>query len=463
MFQIQDSFIAYDKNKQPYSFTVERHTETDNFHAGVIEEGFSLKSVGNRHILNTPKFHTGTFFAEFKATFLKEFDPEFLLLFHYQEEVRKGEGIRIRCRLDGLLEMELVSVEGSSIVVQAQKSFTDFYLSEESFLPLTLEIREDRISCCVDTKEAVFSILSGAGRLAIERSNFIGELILKKIAFESRDEFQSRIIIPQVTAEIPLINGGDIPYTLTWQLEEVEGEFYLRCALDGGTKTRPVNREDRMGQYATELDWMETPYVGIRNFGQDHIYNISEGMNCFVDPNIFWDCLKEYFNDTELPIRVCYKVNVPVIDEQAEIIFEDANGEIDTLFEEDLPYDLNAEVIELDDTGYGMWYLDSLDHLERYIGKKICFTAMVLLPDGFQKGYFVPGRMAMTCCADDMAFLGFACKWDGAGNLQQRDWVKVTAEVRKEYWEDYKGEGPVLYATKVEQVKAPKKEIIDFT
>jgi len=158
-----------------------------------------------------------------------------------------------------------------------------------------------------------------------------------------------------------------------------------------------------------------------------------------------------------------YKRNVKAINQQAEIIFEDANGEIDTLFEEDLPYDLNAEVIELDDTGYGMWYLDSLDHLERYIGKKICFTAMVLLPDGFQKGYFVPGRMAMTCCADDMAFLGFACKWDGAGNLQQRDWVKVTAEVRKEYWEDYKGEGPVLYATKVEQVKAPKKEIIDFT
>lgn len=157
-----------------------------------------------------------------------------------------------------------------------------------------------------------------------------------------------------------------------------------------------------------------------------------------------------------------YKRNVKAINQQAEIIFEDSNGEIDTLFEEDLPYDLKAELLELDDTGYGIWYLDALDHLERYIGKKISFTAMVLLPEGFQQGYFVPGRMAMTCCADDMAFLGFACKYDQAAGLKQKAWVKVTAEVHKEYWEDYKGEGPVLYAVKVEPTKAPKNEIISF-
>ncbi len=157
-----------------------------------------------------------------------------------------------------------------------------------------------------------------------------------------------------------------------------------------------------------------------------------------------------------------YKRNVKAINQQAEIIFEDSNGEIDTLFEEDLPYDLKADLLELDDTGYGIWYLDALDHLDRYVGKKINFTAMVLLPEGFKQGYFVPGRMAMTCCADDMAFLGFACKYDQAAGLKQKDWVKVTAEVHKEYWEDYKGEGPVLYAVKVEPTKAPKNEIISF-
>ncbi len=157
-----------------------------------------------------------------------------------------------------------------------------------------------------------------------------------------------------------------------------------------------------------------------------------------------------------------YKRNVKAINQQAEIIFEDSNGEIDTLFEEDLPYDLNSELLELDDLGYGIWYLDTLDHPDRYIGKTVRFTAMVLLPDGFPEGYFVPGRMAMTCCADDMAFLGFACRYEKASSLKQRSWVQVTAKVGKEYWEDYKGEGPVLSAVCVETAKTPANEVISF-
>ncbi len=157
-----------------------------------------------------------------------------------------------------------------------------------------------------------------------------------------------------------------------------------------------------------------------------------------------------------------YKRNIKAVNPNADVIFEDANGEIDTIFEEDLPFDLNAPVIELDNTGYGIWYLDSLDHLERYIGKTIKFKAMVLIPEGFQKNYFVPGRMAMTCCADDMAFLGFACEYEGASALKQKEWVEVTASITKEYWEDYKGEGPILHAISVVKTKAPKDEIINF-
>ena len=158
-----------------------------------------------------------------------------------------------------------------------------------------------------------------------------------------------------------------------------------------------------------------------------------------------------------------YKRNVKAVNPSADVIFEDSNGEIDEIFEEDLPYDLNQDVIELDNNGYGIWYLDSMDHLERYVGKKLRFLAMVLKPDNFPKDHFVPGRMAMTCCAEDMAFLGYACEYDGAGTLKQGDWVKVTATVSKEYWEDYKGEGPMLHAVSVEAAKAPKVPVISFT
>ena len=158
-----------------------------------------------------------------------------------------------------------------------------------------------------------------------------------------------------------------------------------------------------------------------------------------------------------------YKRNVKAINQKADIIFEDAQGEINQIFEDDLPYSLDDSIIELDNEGYGIWYLDSLDNLDRYIGKTIQFVAMVLKPAEFPKNYFVPGRMAMTCCAEDMAFLGFACEYDKADKLSDRQWVKVTARVAKEYFADYGGEGPVLKAVSVEQTKEPKERIISFT
>ncbi len=157
-----------------------------------------------------------------------------------------------------------------------------------------------------------------------------------------------------------------------------------------------------------------------------------------------------------------YKRNIKAVNPRAEVIFEDANGEITDILEDDLPYDLTQDVLKLDDFGYGIWYLDSMDHMERYVGKTIEFLAMVLKPEGFPKGYFVPGRMAMTCCADDMAFLGYACEYAEADKLKQKDWVRVKASVTKEYREECQGEGPVLHAVSVEKAKAPKNEIISF-
>ena len=157
-----------------------------------------------------------------------------------------------------------------------------------------------------------------------------------------------------------------------------------------------------------------------------------------------------------------YRRNVKAINPRADIVFEDSQGEVNQIFEDELPYNLNDPVISLNNEGYGIWYLDTMDNLERYEGKTVQFVGMVLKPADFPQGYFVPGRMAMTCCADDMAFLGYACEYEGASVLKDRQWVKVTAKVEKEYFADYGGEGPVLKAVSVEQTRAPKEEIISF-
>ena len=157
-----------------------------------------------------------------------------------------------------------------------------------------------------------------------------------------------------------------------------------------------------------------------------------------------------------------YKRNIKAINQKADIVFETSEGEVDEIMEDDLPYCLDDEIIALDNQGFGIWYLDSLDHLERYGGKKVKFTAMVLKPKNFPKGFFVPGRMAMTCCAEDMAFLGFACAYGDTDSLEEKQWVEVTAVVKQEYFADYNGEGPVLNAISVKKTTAPEEEIISF-
>lgn len=158
-----------------------------------------------------------------------------------------------------------------------------------------------------------------------------------------------------------------------------------------------------------------------------------------------------------------YKRNVKAVNAAAEIVFEDSEGEINVSLDEELPYDINADVIELDNAGYGSWYIDIMDNMERYDGKTIEYVGMVAKPMDMAVDFFVPGRMAMTCCAQDMAFLGFACKWKGAKDLPEKAFVKVNATIHIEDFHAYQGQGPVLYANSVQICKEPKEPVIDFS
>ena len=93
-----------------------------------------------------------------------------------------------------------------------------------------------------------------------------------------------------------------------------------------------------------------------------------------------------------------------------EILFEDEEGELTDIFEDEVPYDLKADVIEIEDMDYGIFYVDMRDHPERYQGRTVKFKGMVLKSRDVGANFFVPGRMAMTCCADDTTFIGYVCQ-----------------------------------------------------
>lgn len=123
---------------------------------------------------------------------------------------------------------------------------------------------------------------------------------------------------------------------------------------------------------------------------------------------------------------------------------------------------MENEKIVLDDTTYAIWYLDAMEKAERYVGKTIEFTGMVMHGEEYPTGWFIPGRIAMVCCEEDVAFLGYPCRWDGENTMRDQQWVRVTARFALEDWFEYEGQGPVLYAETIERVEAPEQLVINI-
>lgn len=157
-----------------------------------------------------------------------------------------------------------------------------------------------------------------------------------------------------------------------------------------------------------------------------------------------------------------YRRNVKVVNQSAEIIFETEDGEIDNIFEEEMPYDLDAPVVEIEDMDYGIWYVDMMEHPEKYLKKTIQYKARVLKPRDFVAKDFVAGRMAMTCCADDTTFLGYICRSPYTPKLQAGQWVKIRGIVGYEYSPAYRRKGPVIKAEYVEVTEPPQEEMVYF-
>ncbi|MCD8082552.1 MAG: GTPase [Clostridiales bacterium] len=205
-------------------------------------------------------------------------------------------------------------------------------------------------------------------------------------------------------------------------------------------------------ELALPADWTIYQQITIVNMSTFEIYikNMKSLFKAMVKGSELIICNRcDGIEDLERYKRMLKSMNT-----RCDIIFEDENGEIDEINEEDLPYDMKADVIEIRPEDYGIWYIDCMDKPDRYKGRVVEFTGMVLKSNRFPKNYFVPGRMAMTCCAQDMTFLGYVCKAKEARNLETRQWVKVRARVEIEYWQDYNGEGPVLYAEEVKPAEA---------
>lgn len=151
------------------------------------------------------------------------------------------------------------------------------------------------------------------------------------------------------------------------------------------------------------------------------------------------------------------------ISRKADIAYEYEDGSVayDDI-EDPLPFDINANIIEIADRDYAIWYRDMTEELPKYNGKTVKFKGIVAKNTDMPKGSFVIGRHVMTCCADDITYSGIVCDWSSAETLSQRDWVIITAKIELKKHKMYGKKGPVLTVSEVIRTSAPEQELATF-
>lgn len=151
------------------------------------------------------------------------------------------------------------------------------------------------------------------------------------------------------------------------------------------------------------------------------------------------------------------------VNRRVDIVYDFTDGS--TTFDEiedPLPFDISAPVITIADEDYALFYRDITEEPKKYAGKTVQFKAQVAKLRQQRDGYFAPGRFVMTCCVEDIQFMGIPCKYDGSAALKARTWVKVKAKVDVKFHTIYKGTGPILTALEITPAEPAPEEVATF-
>lgn len=155
-----------------------------------------------------------------------------------------------------------------------------------------------------------------------------------------------------------------------------------------------------------------------------------------------------------------WRRGIKALNPQCNIIFENVDGTSeDGVSDEDLPYDMSAAVIDIPEEHFGTFYMDSMEHPQRYDKRTVRLVGQAYPDRGFPQGFYYFSRLAMTCCADDIARIGWVCK--GGARQDKKGYIRLTAHCGVMT----RGEDAVLalHEMRIEPAEAPKEELVSFT
>ena len=153
---------------------------------------------------------------------------------------------------------------------------------------------------------------------------------------------------------------------------------------------------------------------------------------------------------------------IKAMNNTANIMFENTDGSADDgVGEEDLPYDMKADVLEIKDEDFGIWYIDCMEHPDRYNNRMVKVKGQAFTVDDLPKHSYLLGRYAMTCCAADVGGIGFICRYMKK-RPKEAEWVMVTARCEAAFSQVHGRDCVVLIETDVQSAEKPQDELVYF-
>lgn len=154
---------------------------------------------------------------------------------------------------------------------------------------------------------------------------------------------------------------------------------------------------------------------------------------------------------------------IRAVSRRTNIAYEETDGEVyydDT--PEELPFDIEAPVIQVGPEDYAIWYQDISEEPEKYKGKTIQIGGFTMLRDRLPSGSFLFGRQLMTCCVEDITFAGLLCTGYDTKNLKDNQWVEITAKIAIKNTKIYDKKGPVFTVLSLQPGTPPEQEVATF-
>ncbi len=219
---------------------------------------------------------------------------------------------------------------------------------------------------------------------------------------------------------------------------------------------------------------METLYKAVPdNWLIYQVINLIDATNFMSYNNMFRNLMVDKLASCELTIfnrcvkngfdmEMFHKI-VRAVSRKIQISYEYTDGtcEMDNI-PDPLPFDKNADYIEIGDDDYALWFRDLAEDPRQYHGKIVKLLALAIPNTYLKEEGFGLGRQVMTCCVEDTKFMGMLCYNMPKKKMNLPGWYRVEAKIKFEYNKIAKKKIPVFYAINIDEAAEPEEPIATF-